>query len=135
MTPTYEELLDKGKKELPEQKDSGERFEIPKVRGQIEGNKTLITNFEQITQTLNRPAQHFMKFILKELATKGEMRKQAAIFNAKIPASKINEKIQKYADLYVFCKECGKPDSKLLKEQGFLFVRCQACGAKYSVRG
>ena len=37
----YKELLEKGRKELPESlKVTAGRFEIPKVKGHIEGNKT-----------------------------------------------------------------------------------------------
>jgi translation initiation factor 2 subunit 2 len=135
MSFDYEVLLDKGKAALPETKESTERFELPKVRGQIEGSKTLVTNFQEIVDKIRRPSQHFLKFLLKELATPGELRKGAVILGAKVPASKINEKIQKYADMYVFCKECGKPDTKLNKEQSFYVLQCQVCGARYSVRG
>jgi translation initiation factor 2 subunit 2 len=129
----YEALLKKAKDELPDPVSSGERFEIPSVRGHIEGNKTIITNFLQIAQTLNRNPDHFLKYILKELATAGELYKQAAIFKAKIPATKINEKIKQFAELFVICKECQKPDTKATKEGNVYYIKCQACGARYSI--
>jgi translation initiation factor 2 subunit 2 len=129
----YEALLKKAKAELPEIVQTDSRFEIPKVRGQIEGNKTIVTNFVPIAQVLNRPPEHFLKYILKELATPGELYKQAAIFKTKVPASKINEKIKQYAELFVICKECSKPDTKVTKEGNVYYIKCQACGAKYSI--
>jgi hypothetical protein len=56
-----------------------------------------------------------LKYVQKELATPGEIVKQSVIFGSKIPASKINEKIQQYADDFVFCKACGKPENKTVK--------------------
>ncbi|MBU1198447.1 MAG: translation initiation factor IF-2 subunit beta [Nanoarchaeota archaeon] len=129
----YESLLDRGKKELPETSKSSERFNIPKVRGHIQGNKTIISNFLQIAQHLGRKPEHMLKFVLKELASPGDIKKQFVLLGTKIPASRINEKIQKYADTFVVCRECGKPDTKMTKEGNVYFIKCQACGARYSV--
>jgi len=130
----YEELLDRGHAELPESVKNTERFEIPKVRGHIQGNKTIISNFFQIADALRRTPEHVLKYVLKELATPGEFHKNFLIFGSKIPASRINEKIQNYANEYVLCPECKKPDTKIIREEGFLFLKCTACGARHSVK-
>jgi translation initiation factor 2 subunit 2 len=130
---TYEHMLDTAKNKLPEDTLTGERFVVPKVLGHIEGNKTIISNFGQIANVLGRPVQHLLKYVLKELATPGEMRKNAVVFNSKTSASRINEKIQQYTELFVLCKECGKPDTKLSKDGNVYFMRCQACGARHSI--
>lgn len=130
----YDKLLDSAFDSLPEDSASGERFEIPKVRGHIQGNKTVVTNFHQISQLLRRPIEHMLKFILKELATPGELAKNGVILGTKIPASRINEKLEKYVEEFVLCKECGKPDTKLLREGKFVFKKCLACGSKQSAR-
>lgn len=129
----YEEMLEKGRGELPESVLKKERFEVPKVKGHIQGNRTIINNFYSIASTLQRTPEHLLKFVLKELATPGELKKNALIIGAKIPAQRINEKIQSYANLFVLCKECGKPDTKLSKEDTITFIKCQACGAKYPI--
>lgn len=128
----YEDMLKEAREKLPEPSKNTERFEVPKVRGQIEGNKTIISNFYQIAETLRRPAPHLLKYVQKELATPGIFRKQAVIFGSKISASKINEKINAYANEFVICKECGKPDTKMTKEGDIYYLKCQACGARYS---
>ncbi len=117
---------------MPDVSIETERFNIPKVKGHIEGNKTVVNNFGEISKTLRRKPQHILRFVLKELATPGELRKDSIIFGAKISASKINEKINEYAETFVICKECGKPDSKLSKEGTTYILKCQACGAKAS---
>lgn len=123
-------MLKRGKEKLPEIAISTERFVVPKVTGHLEGNKTVISNFLQIASQLRRTPEHLLKYISRETAAKGEIKRQLLVFNTKIPASKINEKLEQYVDTYVICKECGKPDTKISKEGIVTFMRCQACGAK-----
>jgi len=130
----YKKLLEKARKELPESVTKKERFEIPKVRGHIQGNRTIISNFVQIANILGRDVNHMLKYILKELATPGEIKPKAVIIGSKVSASRINEKIKQYAEEFVFCKECGKPDTKLVKDGNFTFIKCTACGARHPVR-
>ena len=126
-------MLERGKKLLPETVTASERFTVPKVTGHLEGNKTVISNFFQICNTLGRTPEHLLKYISRETAAKGELKRQLLVFNTKIPSSKINEKIETYVDSFVLCKECGKPDTKLYKEGVITFMKCQACGARHSV--
>jgi translation initiation factor 2 subunit 2 len=130
----YESMLNRGKSRLPETVVSTERFTVPKVTGHLEGNKTVISNFLQIANTIRRNPEHLVKYINRETAARGEIKKQLLVFNTKLPSQKINEKIQQYVDEFVICKECGKPDTKLSKEGVITFIRCQACGAKHSVK-
>jgi len=127
-------MLKKGRSELPESAFYAERFEIPKVRGHLEGNKTVISNFVQLADTLQRPVNHFLKYLLRELATPGVMRGALLLLGAKVPASRINEKVRKYATEFVLCTECGKPDTKIIKEGQLSFLKCMACGAKKSIK-
>ncbi|MBW2996132.1 translation initiation factor IF-2 subunit beta [Candidatus Woesearchaeota archaeon] len=130
----YKKLLDKARKELPDSVLKVERFEIPKVRGHIQGNRTIINNFHQIAAVLHRKVEHLLKFVLKELAAPGELKQSALIIGAKVPAARINEKIQKYVELFVICPECKKPDTKLVKDGDVVFLKCLACGAKHPVK-
>lgn len=126
-------MLERGKSKLPDTVVATERFNVPKVTGQLEGNKTIISNFLQIANVIRRNPEHILKYISRETAAKGEIKKQLLMFNTKLPSAKINEKIQQYVDNFVICKECGKPDTKLSKEGIITFMRCQACGAKHSI--
>ena len=127
-------MLAKAKKELPKNIESVERFEIPKAKGHFQGNKTVINNFAQIVDALQRPTQHLLKFLLKELATPAELTKSALILKSRIPSAKINEKINKYANEFVMCKECNKPETKIVKENNYSFLKCLACGAKHPIK-
>ncbi len=131
----YEQMLEAGRANLPKSVFERERFEIPKVRGHIQGSRTIVGNLVQIAGVLRRPVDHFMKYILKELATPGEIKSnQTVILGSKVPASRINEKIRKYAEEFVLCKECGKPDTNIEQEGDFAFLKCQVCGAKHAVK-
>ena len=57
----YLKLLDKAITEIPKEVSEFNRLEIPKVTGRIEGNKTIINNFNQICKFFNRDVQHILK--------------------------------------------------------------------------
>jgi len=126
-------MLDLGRKKLPEHVLKIERFEMPKVMGHIQGNRTIISNFNQIADALGRPVEHLLKYILKELATPGNLTKTALIMGRKVSASMINEKIKQYAGYFVICRECKKPDTKLEREGDITFLKCSVCGAKHPI--
>jgi len=131
----YKKLLKNALKELPASSTAKERFEMPKAKGHIQGNRTIISNFLQITSIFRREPEHVLKYVLKELATPGEIKKSGSVIvGTKISASRINDKIKQYAHEFVFCPECGKPDTKLEKEDKFTFIKCLACGAKNYVK-
>ena len=130
----YEELLEEAYKNLKPVKSKIERFEIPKVEGHIEGNKTIITNFKQVCDYLRRDCAHLLKFLQRELASPGIIKGDRLILTKKVSSLRINEKIKSYVEEFVLCRECEKPDTELIKQDKFLFVHCLACGAKHSVR-
>jgi len=130
----YEKSLDDAYKKLPKVTKAIERFEIPKVLGHIQGNKTVITNFFKIAGVLRRDPQHFLKYLLRELATPGIIDGQRLILGRKISSNLINTKVEQYANDFVLCSECKKPDTILKKEERVLTIKCMACGAKHTVK-
>lgn len=131
---TYEELLESAFRKIKKTDSKGERFEIPKAEGHFEGKKTIITNFSSLASIFRRDADHLQKFLLKELAAAGQKDGDRLVLNIKIPSVRINQKIEEYAREFVLCKECGKPDTEILREDRITFLKCFACGAKHSVR-
>jgi len=130
----YEELLNDAYSKIKKPETSGERFEIPKVEGHFEGKKTILTNFFHISDYIRRNPEHFQKFLLRELAVSGQKEGDRLVFNMNVPSAKINQKVEQYVKEFVLCKNCGKPDTELVKEDRIAFVKCLACGAKHSVR-
>lgn len=131
---SYEQLLEEAYKKIKPIESKSERFEVPKIEGHIEGTKTILTNLQQIASYIRRDINHFLKYLLRELATSGSLKENRVILQTKISSQKINEKIQEYVNEFVLCKECRKPDTELIKQDRFMFVHCLACGAKHSVR-
>ena len=131
----YKKMLEEARKSLPEVVFIKERFEIPKVLGHMQGNRTIISNFLQIASSLRRDVEHLLKYVLKELAAPGEIKKSGAlILGTKVSASRINEKIRQYANEFVLCLECGKPDTQIVREGELNYMKCTACGAKNFVK-
>ncbi|MDA3836138.1 MAG: translation initiation factor IF-2 subunit beta [Nanoarchaeota archaeon] len=131
---SYEQLLDRAYNQVKVVEDLGERFEIPKIEGFFEGKKTVITNFPQIASHIRRNEEHFLKYLLKELAVKGSREGDRIVIIGKAPSKKIQPKIEQYVNDFVICKECGKPDTELTKEGKNTMLHCLACGAKHPVR-
>jgi len=131
----YERLLEDAYKKIKKVDVASGRFEIPKVEGHFEGRKTILTNFFQIVSHIRRNPDHFQKFMLRELAASGQKDGDRLVLNIKVPSAKINHKIEQYVKEFVLCKECGKPDTELIKQDRLTFLHCLACGAKHSVRG
>ncbi len=131
---SYEELLKKAQEELPEQVKGSERFVIDKIKGHLEGSKTILINLKKIAKDLSRDENHLLKYLLRELATPGKIVRGRVILGAKTAASTINKKIKKYASEFVFCSECNKPDTELAEEKSVMYLKCLACGVKKPVK-
>jgi len=130
----YNELLDKAYDKLSKVKKSDNRFEVPKIESSIQGNQTIIRNFKAVTQAIRREPKHLLKFLSKELAAPGNFDGNRAILQTKIPARNLEAKLDAYIKEYVFCNECKRPDTKLVKEGRITLMVCEACGAKATVR-
>ncbi len=131
---SYEALLQKAYSKVKVVNGSSERFEIPKVEGQVAGKSTIITNLSAIASYVRRPVEHLAKFLQKELATPGRLDNDRLILNTKLNSAKVNEKISQYVKEFVICNECKKPDTEIIVEKGIKFKHCLACGAKSPVR-
>ncbi|PSH01791.1 MAG: translation initiation factor IF-2 subunit beta [Nanohaloarchaea archaeon QH_8_44_6] len=125
----YDELLDKGMEEAEDLGD-GERFEVPVADTRKEGSKTIIPNFSDIASKFGREEKHLSKYIQNELGTAGHIEGDELILNGEFRRGSIQAKIQQYAEEYVFCPECSRPDTKIVKEKGVEMLKCQACGAR-----
>lgn len=131
---TYEKLLESALEKMPKKLHERERFEIPQAVTEIQGNKTLIRNFSDISTKLRRDPTHFSKYLFKELATPGNIQGSALILQRKLTTGLIQEKIVSYVKEFVYCKICGEPDTKFVKEGRIIFIQCDACGARSPYR-
>lgn len=125
----YDALLNRAVESLPKNVKVRERFEMPKGVIFHEGNTTILRNLGWIADHVNRDVQHLFSYLLKELGTAGDIDGERGIFQGKIPPAKVQDKIDKYVNKFVICKECGRPDTKLVKVNRTLMLKCEACGA------
>ena len=130
----YQELLDKGYENIPDNVKKLSRFEIPKVQIRIEAKNTYITNFNKIINTLNRDRKHFIVEFLKKVGTMGEMRGQHLFLKGVYKEQVLNRLIELYSKTYVLCNICNKPDTEIQREGKKKFLKCTACGAHEEIK-
>jgi translation initiation factor 2 subunit 2 len=134
ITMDYKEMLKRARSQLPLETLEHKRFEIPKARSFTIGMRTVIHNFKEISDTLNRDPNHLLKFLSKELATAGTLQATRAVFQGKFTRQTIDRLAKRYVDEFVVCPVCKRPDTKIVKERRFYFIVCEACGARSSTR-
>lgn len=124
----YEQMLETALEKIPKRESTRERFQIPEVISEVQGNKTLIRNFIEIADTLRKDPNHLARYLFKELATPGNIQGSTLILQTKLSKDAIQKKIGVYVSEYVYCKICGEPDTKFVKEGRVTLIRCEACG-------
>jgi translation initiation factor 2 subunit 2 len=130
----YDKLLERARSQIPEIATKQERLELPRLRFSIIGMRTMIYNFREIADALNRDAQHLLKFLTGEMATAATTQESRVIFQGKFPADTLGRLIQRYVESYVVCPVCKRPDTKIVKEKRLSFLVCEACGARSSIK-
>jgi len=131
---SYEEMLKEAKENLPEDITKKKRLKIPRPKLLIQGNQTFITNFEDITNVLRRKPKHLAKFLFRELAKPGHIEGKRLVLQGKVTKRLVEKKLKSYIKEFVYCKECSKPDTKLVKEGRIILMVCEACGARQPIR-
>ena len=134
MAESYEQLLERALEQVPRAVFESARFQLPEAEVVTVGNRTIIRNFRSIATALNREPDHIMKYLLRELGAAGEAQGAQAVFQGKFAKATVDERIKRYAQEFVLCRECGKPDTKLERRERIYILRCEACGARESVR-
>jgi translation initiation factor 2 subunit 2 len=130
----YETLLKRARSQIPEVALKQERLEIPRLKHSMIGMRTIIYNFKEVADALDRDPMHLLKFLSGEMATAATMQESRAIFQGKFRPDTFERLIQRYIEAFVACPICKSPDTKIVKEKRLSFLVCEACGAKSSIR-
>ena len=130
----YEKMLDKAYKSLPKKKDSGERFKVPEVLTQLQGNRTIFRNFDRLIKDLKREPKHAFKYISGEIGTACSIDNDTLVLSGKFSREAIQKIFNEYVSKYVLCSECQKPDTKVIDQKGIKMLKCEACGALTAIR-
>jgi len=130
----YVKLLDRAFSKLPNLTLDKTDFVIPDADVLNEGTKTIIRNMALISDRARRNGADIARYLGKEFSVPVNMEEQRLILNGKFPADEINRRIKRYFELYVICKECKKPDTRLENAEKGMYLICEACGARYWVK-
>ncbi|WP_135662306.1 translation initiation factor IF-2 subunit beta [Halorhabdus rudnickae] len=132
----YDDMLDRAIEETPDIESGSDRFDVPDPDVRQEGNVTVYENFQATTRRLDREDDHVMKFLQDELGTSGHIDESGrARLTGEFRQRRIADAIDAYTDEFVICSECGLPDTQLVREQGAILLRCEACGARSATSG
>jgi translation initiation factor 2 subunit 2 len=130
----YVELLDRAFSKLPSLSAERSDFVIPKAEVMSEGVKTIIRNVAQIADRARRGEEEIARYVSKELSVPVNVSEHRMVISGRFNPDDINRKITRYFELYVICKECKKPDTKLVQAEKGLYLVCEACGARYWIK-
>jgi translation initiation factor 2 subunit 2 len=134
LTFNYDDLLKRACAQMPEVSTKRERLELPRIFITTVGMRTIISNFKEIADALDRDPQHILKFLTREMATAATFHDSRAIFQGKFQRESFERLLQRYLDSYVVCPVCKRPDTRIIKEKRLSFLVCNACGAKSSIK-
>ena len=134
MGVSYESLLKRAKESMPKPVSSGERFQVPEPDLIQEGKTTVLRNFVDITTAINRNPNQVLQYLLRELGTAGAQEERRVVFKGKVTTQQVADRVKSYIDTYVTCSECGRPDTRLVKEDRIAMLECDACGARRPVK-
>jgi translation initiation factor 2 subunit 2 len=129
----YDALLDRALGGITKRGSSGERFELPVASVSIIGARTIVNNFADVVDRLNRDPHHVLKYLAKEMATAGSYEGGKGYFQGKFSRETINRLVGVYTNRFVICPVCKRPDTKVERRERLSFLVCEACGARSSI--
>ena len=133
MEKDYKAMLDRAHEELPEQVESYERWTVPRPDVRNISRRTVIMDFKEIADYFGRAPEHLLKFLSGEMATLPRFDGTRAIFQGRFRTDSIRNLLEVYANKYVICPVCKRPDTKIERERRLFFLQCEACGARSSI--
>lgn len=99
-----------------------------------ESRRTIIMNFKDMAEKLNREPQHLARFIFKESGKPGSLEGERLIIQGRLTNEEFRRLIELYVKEFVKCPICGGLDTRIISEKRLRFLVCEICGAKSSVR-
>ncbi len=130
----YDALLERAKEEIPEAISTGERFELPDLETTKQGKTTVVRNFGDILEAMNREPDEVVPRLLRELGAAGSYEDRRLTLQGDHGKRTIQDRLDRYVEGYVICSECGRPDTHLIKENRTLVLKCDACGGHRPVQ-
>lgn len=128
---SYEELLERAYSKLSVKPGSTSGFEIPKIDLIFVGDKTIVLNFKQIIEVINREESVLQKYFSKELGSPAYLNESGQlVLQGRFNIQVLSKLLKLFIDRYVMCPTCGSKDTKLVKRGKVFILKCMACGAE-----
>lgn len=100
------------------------------------GVRTVWTNFGKIVTQLDKPMDHFKRFISSELGTTTSVTgTQGLVLYGRFVPSNFESLIRSYVRKYCKCDTCGNHDTDIETSGGTDTVTCKYCGMTKSIYG
>ena len=87
---------------MPQVSEKRERLELPRLFVTTVGMRTIISNFKEVADALDRDPQHVLKFLTREMATAATFHDSRAIFQGKFQRDSFERLLQRYLEGYAF---------------------------------
>jgi translation initiation factor 2 subunit 2 len=122
-----------------DEKNSGKRvLNIPNPIIETSPTRTYWKNIKRILIAINRPPDHFIKYINTELHTGNwisNSKSDGIVLAGRYNISQLTNIIERYVKQYVVCNICKSTNTLLEKNKELrcYIVSCNKCNSKYSV--
>jgi len=131
----YLKILDEVLSMLPKSATgAGDRAIILNPEILHESRRTIVLNFKDMAEKLNRDPAHLAKFLSKESGKPGSVEGERLIIQGRLSNEELRRLLELYVREFVKCPICGGLDTKIVSEKRLRFLVCEICGAKSSVR-
>lgn len=130
----YNELLKRAMSRVKTTAVAENRIKILDPDITVAGKTIIIRNFGDIADIIRRDPKHIAKFIFRELAIPGAIEDNRLVLHRIFDKETISRCLKAYCMEFLYCRECGKADTKLEKKENLMFLKCEACGAERSVK-
>ncbi len=131
----YQSLLKKAEGTFSKSDKRESRLKVPNPEVIYEGKTTILRNFGEMVEVINRDERHITKYLMKELGIGVSVRNDQLVINRKVSDSLIADKVRQYMDTFVICYVCSAPDTEIRRVGRTDVMFCKACGAQNPIRG
>ena len=137
MNENFNDMLNDVYSELETISTINSKLIIPDPIMKQNTTNTYWDNVKKILQAINRPPDHFIEFLNKELKT-GEWisssKSDGIVMIGKFKPIQIKHVISEYIKKYVICNICKSTDTVLEKnkELRLYYLHCHKCKSQYS---
>lgn len=135
----YKVMLDRIYNHLENLGSKDKGLELPAVRVQGAGRRTMWENFQEICSKLNRSSEDIRAYICNELTTTsrydGENRLHIEM--TRLTTAKLQRLVYDYAMSHVYCDSCRGFDTKLVRDTALRLdkIVCNKCESERAVEG